>query len=201
MTINSIWVRMAVVYVSSDLGNNWLPINNGLPSSKNVTSLFFNGDTIYASLKPGGIYRATIQNQTWFPYNDGLTNLNVNYVYGSNNYLYSGATYGGFFRRQANIFNSIEYNSEVIKEFMLYQNYPNPFNPITNVKFSILNSGDVKIVVYDVMGREVQTLVNERLQPGTYEAMFDGSMLNSGVYFYKMLTDGFAETKKMILIK
>ena len=55
--------------------------------------------------------------------------------------------------------------------------------------------------VYDVMGREVQTLVNKRLQPGTYEATFDGSMLNSGVYFYKLTTDGFSETKKMLMIK
>lgn len=51
------------------------------------------------------------------------------------------------------------------------------------------------------MGKEVQTLVNERLQPGTYEASFDGSMLNSGVYFYKLMTDGFTETKKMLMIK
>ncbi len=89
----------------------------------------------------------------------------------------------------------------VPSSYSLGQNYPNPFNPITNVKFSILNSGNVKIVVYDVMGREVQTLVNGRLQPGTYETSFDGSMLNSGVYFYKMVTDGYTETKRMLLIK
>ena len=56
-------------------------------------------------------------------------------------------------------------------------------------------------MVYDVMGREVQTLVNESLKPGTYEVSFDGSMLNSGVYFYKLIIDGFTETKKMLLIK
>jgi hypothetical protein len=55
--------------------------------------------------------------------------------------------------------------------------------------------------VYDIQGREVQTLVNERLKPGTYEATFDGSQLTSGVYFYKLITDGFSETKKMLLIK
>jgi hypothetical protein len=59
----------------------------------------------------------------------------------------------------------------------------------------------VVLKVYDVMGREVQTLVNESLKPGTYEATFDGSALNSGVYFYKLVTDGFSETKKMIMIK
>jgi hypothetical protein len=63
------------------------------------------------------------------------------------------------------------------------------------------NAGNAKLVVFDVMGREVQTLVNEALKPGTYEVSFDGSMLNSGVYFYKLITDGFTETKKMLMIK
>jgi hypothetical protein len=93
-------------------------------------------------------------------------------------------------------------NEPVIKkDYVLYQNYPNPFNPTTNIKFSIVNSGDVKLVVYDIQGREVQTLVNESLKPGTYEAAFDGSALNSGVYFYKLVTGNFTETKKMLLIK
>lgn len=92
-------------------------------------------------------------------------------------------------------------NSNVPKEFKLDQNYPNPFNPVTNVKFSIINSGDVKIVVYDIMGREVQTLVSEKLKPGTYETTFDGSILTSGVYFYKMTTKDYSETKRMLLIK
>jgi len=92
-------------------------------------------------------------------------------------------------------------STNIPKEFKLSQNYPNPFNPMTNVKFSIVKAGDVKIVVYDVMGREVQTLVNERLGAGTYEVKFDGSMLTSGVYFYRLTTAGFAETKRMLLIK
>jgi len=61
--------------------------------------------------------------------------------------------------------------------------------------------GDVKIVVYDIQGREVQTLVNEKLSAGTYEVKFDGSMLTSGVYFYKLSAGDFSETKRMILIK
>ena len=92
-------------------------------------------------------------------------------------------------------------NAELPGKYSLSQNYPNPFNPITNVKFSMYNAGQVKLVVYDVQGREVQTLVNEKLNAGTYEIKFDGSMLNSGVYFYKLMTDGFTETKKMLLIK
>jgi hypothetical protein len=96
-------------------------------------------------------------------------------------------------------------SSEIPTENKLYSNYPNPFNPITKIKFDIPRwrgeGGWTTLRVYDIMGREVQTLVNEKLQPGTYEAQFDGSMLNSGVYFYKLITDGFTETKRMLMIK
>jgi len=92
-------------------------------------------------------------------------------------------------------------STEIPSKYSLSQNYPNPFNPTTNIKFSIVNAGEVKLVVYDIQGREVRTLVNESLKPGTYEAAFDGSALNSGVYFYKLSTSTFSETKKMLLIK
>jgi len=92
-------------------------------------------------------------------------------------------------------------NLQIPKEYSLLQNYPNPFNPSTNIKFNIAKSGKVKIIVYDVMGREVQTLVNETLIPGTYELIFNGSSLNSGVYFYKLVTDIYSETKRMVLVK
>ena len=92
-------------------------------------------------------------------------------------------------------------STEIPAAFSLKQNYPNPFNPSTNVTFSLVHAGDVKLVVYDVMGREVQTLVNERLQAGTYDVTFDGSRLNSGVYFYKLTANGFTDTKRMLLIK
>jgi hypothetical protein len=92
-------------------------------------------------------------------------------------------------------------STNIPKEFKLSQNYPNPFNPTTKIKFALPKAGDAKVIGYDVMGRKVQILVNERLQPGTYETSFDGSALNSGVYFYKLITDGFTETKRMLLIK
>jgi hypothetical protein len=91
--------------------------------------------------------------------------------------------------------------SEIPSSYSLQQNYPNPFNNTSNLKFQIVNTGDVKLVVYDIMGREVQTIVNESLKPGTYETTFDASMLTSGIYFYKLETVNFSETKKMILIR
>ncbi|MFZ4591274.1 MAG: YCF48-related protein [Ignavibacteria bacterium] len=98
-------------------------------------------------------------------------------------------------------YTGIDNKNEVPLEYKLYNNYPNPFNPSTNIRFSVLNSGIVKIAVYDLIGREVQTLVNEKLQPGIYETTFIGTELNSGVYFYRMITEGFTETKRMLLIK
>jgi hypothetical protein len=93
--------------------------------------------------------------------------------------------------------------------YLLYQNYPNPFNPITKIKFDIaqhtpypLSRGEnVTIKIYDITGREIATLVNEKLNPGTYEVTFDGSNLPSGVYFYKLQAGDFVQTRKLILLK
>jgi hypothetical protein len=95
----------------------------------------------------------------------------------------------------------INFETRYPNNFKLYSNYPNPFNPTTNIKFNVAKLSDVKIVVYDVTGREVQLLVNESLNPGTYETSFDGSNYSSGVYFYKIMAGDFSETKKMLLIK
>lgn len=87
------------------------------------------------------------------------------------------------------------------KEFNLYQNYPNPFNPVTNIRFDVPTSGNVKLAVYDITGKEVETLFNDKLDPGSYTADFDASALASGVYFYKLETVGFVNVKKMMLVK
>ena len=92
-------------------------------------------------------------------------------------------------------------SSEIPNGISLHQNYPNPFNPNTKIKFQIAKMFDVKLVVYDILGCEVATLVNERLKAGTYEVDFEGRELPSGVYFYTLISDSFKETKKMILIK
>jgi len=92
-------------------------------------------------------------------------------------------------------------SSEVPSLYSLKQNYPNPFNPSTVISFDLPKSGQVTLKVYDVMGREVQTIVNKSMQAGKYETKFDGSSLNSGIYFYRLTASEFTETKRMILIK
>ena len=99
-----------------------------------------------------------------------------------------------------------EPSKNISENFRLYQNYPNPFNPKTTIKFSITSNiknetSNVKLVVYDILGKELITLVNNKLQPGEYEVKFDATGLTSGIYFYKLMVGDFSETKKMLMIK
>jgi Carbohydrate family 9 binding domain-like/Secretion system C-terminal sorting domain len=91
--------------------------------------------------------------------------------------------------------------TDVVKNFALLQNYPNPFNPVTNISYTIPKPSEVKISVYDFLGREVAILVNGMKPAGTHKAQFDGSNLSSGIYFYKLQSEGTVISKKMILIK
>lgn len=94
--------------------------------------------------------------------------------------------------------------NELTENFKLSQNYPNPFNPTTNIHFSIPSARVVQYVtlkVYDILGREIATLINEKLKPGNYDVEFDGSNLPSGVYYYQLETGNYIETRKMALIK
>ncbi|MCL6493862.1 MAG: T9SS type A sorting domain-containing protein [Ignavibacterium sp.] len=99
------------------------------------------------------------------------------------------------------------------REFTLYQNYPNPFNPSTKIRFEVGGSGEggsgftvqgsrlVTLKVYDLLGREVATLVNENLPPGSYEVMWNAVSLPSGIYFYQLQAGSFTQTKQLILLR
>lgn len=84
---------------------------------------------------------------------------------------------------------------------MLYNNYPNPFNPSTVIKYQIPRNGNVKIIIYDMLGREVKTLVNGFKQKGQREVQFDASGLSSGVYIYRIEANEFSASRKMVLLK
>lgn len=90
---------------------------------------------------------------------------------------------------------------EIPEKYFISQNYPNPFNPVTKIRFSIPLQAETKIIIYDINGKEIKTLVNEMLSVGIYETEFDGSDLASGVYFYKIETGDYSESRKMVLIK
>jgi hypothetical protein len=101
-------------------------------------------------------------------------------------------------------------STEVPDGFSVYQNYPNPFNPVTKIRFDISpllggvsegRGGLVKLIIFDLLGKEIATLVNEQLQPGTYEVQWDATDFPSGVYYYRLVAGDFSESKKMILTK
>ncbi len=89
-------------------------------------------------------------------------------------------------------------NSQLIQ---LNQNYPNPFNPLTKIKYQIAKNSFVTLKVYDVLGRKVETLVNEKQTAETYEVTFSGVKYSSGIYFYRIQADSFTDVKKMVLVK
>jgi photosystem II stability/assembly factor-like uncharacterized protein len=202
------------IFKTTNTGDNWFQISN--VTNTNIWSTgnlhFVNDNTGYLSGRSdsGSVFKTTNGGYNWViqkPIPNTLflalyfINATTGFVGGNHGYIFKTTNGGSVF--VSNI------SSEVPEKFSLGQNYPNPFNPTTKIRFSIVNGfpigafGNDKAVlkVYDVMGREVLTLVNERLQPGTYEASFDGSALNSGVYFYRLITEGYCETKKMLLIK
>jgi hypothetical protein len=95
-------------------------------------------------------------------------------------------------------------SSEIPNEFALFSNYPNPFNPVTKIRFNIPNiTGEDKInlTVFDVLGKEIEVLVNRELKAGKYEALWDAANFPSGIYFYRLSSRNFSETRKMILVK
>lgn len=91
--------------------------------------------------------------------------------------------------------------STIVKEFSLNQNYPNPFNPSTKINFTIPKTEAVYLKVYDILGREVKSLVNETLTQGEYQVDFDGKNLSSGMYYYSLRAGEFVSVKKMVLVK
>lgn len=87
------------------------------------------------------------------------------------------------------------------KEYTLYQNYPNPFNPVTTIKYDLPNNGNVSLIVYDILGRKVKTLINRNQNPGRHEVSWDASSVASGIYIYQLRASDYVDTKKMILLK
>lgn len=97
-------------------------------------------------------------------------------------------------------------NTGIVNSFYLSQNYPNPFNPITSIRFSLAQSGNVKLEVFNVLGQKVKTLVNNKLNIGQYEVKWDGrsdsgNLTGSGIYFYRLVAGDNIKTRKMIFLK
>jgi hypothetical protein len=104
--------------------------------------------------------------------------------------------------KYSQITSGIINHNKIVYNYKLEQNYPNPFNPVTNIKYQIAKNSSVTLKVFDILGREIETLINEKQNTGTYEIKFNGSKLASGMYFYSLFINGNRfDTKKLILLK
>jgi photosystem II stability/assembly factor-like uncharacterized protein len=200
----------AGVFRSTNNGASWTAVNTGLTSSS-VYSLTSFGTNLIAGVG-FGVYVSTNRGSNWTAINTGLpSNLNLFFpvIYtlsavpsGANFMIYAGTAGLGLWRRPSTEITSVKLTSPVIPAtFSLEQNYPNPFNPTTNIEFRIADFARVTLIVFDGLGREVATLVNESLQAGTYTVQFDGSHLASGVYYYRLSAGEFSRTRKLVLQK
>jgi len=189
------------VYISSDNGNNWtLSLNDAW-----INSFLTLGSNIFAGSVGNGVWRSTNYGNTWTQINDGLGSgaYNVLSLGADDQYLFAGTVSSSIWRRPLSqvVTNTEDETNLQPKEFSLEQNYPNPFNPSTRIQYQVSGVSHINLKVYDVLGNEVATLVNEEKQAGSYEVDFNASQLTSGVYFYTINAGSFVETKKMILLR
>ncbi len=211
------------VFHSSDCGLNWREINDGLQDSSGSTQyIIINTIAEYqdemgktylfagSSGQSPNVFLSTNNGASWFAVNSGFPlGVKVNAFVFSDGFIFAGVSgYEG--TRQNGIWKcpissmitSVEKNqNNILNHFELKQNYPNPFNPATKIKYQLASSGIVSLKVYDILGREVATLVNETKSAGNYEANFNAANLSSGIYLYKIQAGNFTESKKMILLK
>jgi hypothetical protein len=205
-------------------GNKWIGTYRGLAKFDGVSWTVYN--TSNSGLPNNDVEAIAIDNtgNKWIgTYGEGLAKFDgVNWtVFNISNsgllsdYVYAIAidnagnkwigTWGGGLAvyREGGVILDVEKenNKELPTKFVLYQNYPNPFNPATKIKYILPEQSFVSISIYDILGKEIATLVKERKPAGNYELEFNASNLPSGVYFYRMKAGNFVETKKMLLMK
>lgn len=188
------------MYKSSNNGATWAQAT--MPST-NVFSLIEKDNIIFAATS-NGVFLSKDYGVTWINRNQGYVSSNspAYALYFFNNNVYMGTYANSVYKRNfSDIIGIRNISSQTPNKFLLSQNYPNPFNPSTKINFSLPLKSFVRLKVYNSLGKEVANLVNEILSQGTYEYSFNGQSLTSGIYFYKLETENFSETKKMMLIK
>jgi hypothetical protein len=194
------------VYKTVNGGTNWFDISGNLPDSPtNDVLIYYPGypTSIYLAAMDVGVFITYDYGAAWTELADGLPNtvaMHLDYNL-SMNRLRIGTHGRGVWETKLSLVGVIHHNNNIPFSYTLEQNYPNPFNPITIIRYSVKDAGFVKLSVYDVLGREVEQLVNTFQQAGSYTVQVDGSKLSSGVYLYKLQTEKYSETRKMILTK
>ncbi len=188
------------IFKSTDDGATWAALT-GTPIGVQSRKIESTGNILLLGT-PEGLYKTIDGGANWTKHADGLMNTVLDHLsVGPDGRLY-GAGGAGIYRTTNPITTGVELSSNIIPSaFELTQNYPNPFNPMTNFELRIANFGFVTLRIYDMLGKEVASLINKTLQPGIYKVSWDAGAQPSGVYFYRLTAGEFNQTKQMILIK
>ncbi|HMN24571.1 MAG TPA: T9SS type A sorting domain-containing protein [Ignavibacteriaceae bacterium] len=189
------------IYKSTDNGINWA---NKTGASWEYSSLIINTDgSMYAGTKGNYVYCSLNNGDNWELVKSGMgeDKYVLSLLTNSTGYLFAGMDYYGLYKSVNKVVTDVEDVDEIPMEFSLQQNYPNPFNPSTKISWQSPVGNHQTLKVYDILGNEVATLVNEYRSAGRYEIEFNPLKLSSGIYFYTLRTGNFVQTKKMILLK
>jgi len=192
------------LYLSTNYGNNWRSINYGIP----IDTLGYNSNYI---LTYGNKLIVGINNEIYISENLGekwslisnvplgdnqtikeLTIVDNDLVVAASNELWKGSL---------SEINTVRNESIIVEEYFLSQNFPNPFNPSTTIKYFLPEKTKVRIDIYDILGNKIRTLLDEEKNAGKYELKFYGDKLSSGIFFYRLFTNNYSKTKKMLLVK
>jgi photosystem II stability/assembly factor-like uncharacterized protein len=189
------------IWRSTDEGTSWTQCANGLEDTT-VNDIIASHGTLFAGTQLKGVYASTDAGASWKPINDGLACPHINRLLVHGQDLYAGTINEGVWRRPLSEVTGVEAEGlSAPSTFQLEQNYPNPFNPSTRIKYELPRSSDVRLTVYDLLGREVAVLANDRMEAGVHTAKFDGSALSSGMYVYRLEAGGAVLSKKLLLLK
>lgn len=190
------------VYLSSNYGTTWNRVNNGITTDY-INTLAVYGTSIFAGTRFNGVFHTSDYGLTWNPLNDSLWNKNVHKLGINNGYLYAGTEGAGVWRYPLYSLplQAEETSNTLPRNYSLDQNYPNPFNPSTKIRFSLPENASVKLIVYDLLGREITCLVNGELNSGYHEVTFNAGNLTSGIYFYRLSAPKFSAVRKLMFIK
>jgi photosystem II stability/assembly factor-like uncharacterized protein len=187
--------------MSLDNGENWSFAQVGELTEAVTVGLeedVFVSTSSFRSAFSHGVFRSTDKGINWMPFDYGLTNRRViSLTVGNDGKVFAGTSGSGVFR----ISMSPEPEPEVAVRYLLFQNYPNPFNPTTQIVYQLPQASRVTLKVFDILGREVETLVDREQNAGRYEIAFNASRLASSTYFYRLDAGSFIQTKKMLLIR
>ncbi len=190
------------VFRSTNNGTSWSEVNTGL-INRPVNAFATSDTNLFVGLYGGGVFLLAKNDTSWSEVNTGLTNKLVVALAATETYLFAGTNTGVWRRPLAEMITS-DVGSSLLglpTGFSLSQNYPNPFNPTTTIRYELSKSSMVRLSVYDILGRELSVLVNERKNGGSYEVKFDAARLASGVYFYKLQAGDYVQTRKLLILK